>query len=146
MPQPMYWLAKKLRPTAATADPILVGQLRFTDNETVAAGDFALALDRVPPPPAGSHYALWLQSRGGDLLNLGELDVIDARVNVTGTTEQNLLAAYDTALISLEPDDETAGEAVAISAQIVFASTLPDALLPSVRLAFCPTTARTKGF
>ena len=77
---------------------------------------------------------------------MGAFDVVDARVNVTGTTEQNLLAAYDTALISLEPDDETASEAVAISAQIVFASTLPDALLPSVRLAFLPNDRADKGF
>ena len=50
-------------PAQGQAADVLIGQLRFADNEAVAAGDFALELARMPQPPTDTHYELWLQSQ-----------------------------------------------------------------------------------
>ena len=86
---------------ATQSAEVLIGQLHFEGNDAAEAGNYILELARVPEPPAGSHYELWLGTESGELLNLGELTVEDARVNAAGRTEQNLLLAYDRVLISL---------------------------------------------
>lgn len=95
--------------------PERVGLLRFRDAGDLRSGRFQLLLENVAAPPAGTHYELWLVDESFNTLNLGPLDVTDGQVNFEGETDQNLLAAYGEAFISVEPDGVEDGEIGAIA-------------------------------
>jgi len=108
-----------------------VGLFRFQAGAALTS-DFTLQLDQLSPPPAGSHYALWLRDgSGAESLNLvGQLPVENGRVLFTGSTEQNLLNRYSQALITVEPDGQAALE---ISANIAYRGTLAAEQLAALR-------------
>jgi serine/threonine protein kinase len=124
-------------------DPSL-GVLHFSDG-SVRASDFSLQVNQIDPPPAGSHYALWLSDEGREnILNVvGELPVTNGRVNFQGRTAQNLLNTYSQALISLEADnDSTTG----ISEDVVFAGEVSPDLLATIRAILFAAPENQKGF
>ena len=110
--------APKVAPTAEpTAVPVVAedaperfGILRFRDSETTPSGSFQLLMEGIAPAPAGTHYVLWLVDDSFNTLNLGEFSVADGNVQFTNATDQNLLAAYNSAFISVEPDGVADGE------------------------------------
>jgi plastocyanin len=120
-------------PTAesAPAEPAAerLGILRFRDSDTTSSSSFQLLLEGVAPPPAGAHYELWLVDDSFNTLNLGAFEVADGNVQFNGSLEQNLLAAYGNAFISLEPDGVDDGEIGAIA----FNGTVPAGSLLHIR-------------
>jgi plastocyanin len=127
-------------PTESAAEPTAVpakaepaaerlGILRFRDSDAISAGSFQLLLEDVASPPAGAHYELWLVDDSFNTLNLGAFEVADGNVQFSGSVEQNLLAAYSSAFISLEPDGVDDGEIGAIA----FNGTVPAGSLLHIR-------------
>ncbi|MCA9931918.1 MAG: anti-sigma factor, partial [Anaerolineales bacterium] len=101
----------------ATAVPVVeepaaqrFGILRIRDNDNTPSGSFQLLMEGISPAPDGTHYVLWLLDDRFNTLNLGTFAVADGTVQYAGDTEQNLLSAYSSAFISLEPDGVTDGE------------------------------------
>ncbi|MCA9953438.1 MAG: hypothetical protein KC434_01870, partial [Anaerolineales bacterium] len=94
----------------ASPAPQRFGILRFRDSDTTPAGSFQLLLEGIAAPAAGTHYELWLVDDSFNTLNLGIFDVVDGNVQYNGTVEQNLLASYSGAFISIEPDGVADGE------------------------------------
>ncbi|WP_420645023.1 cupredoxin domain-containing protein [Candidatus Leptofilum sp.] len=105
-------------PPTATAVPVVeaepapqrFGVLRFRDSDSAPAGSFQLLLEGITAPAAGTHYELWLVDDSFNTLNLGPFEVADGNVQFSGSVEQNLLAAYSSAFISVEPNDVDDGE------------------------------------
>ena len=129
-------------PVAGVSAPI--DKLSFVDNGDIRTGSFVLQLAPIAAPPAGSHYELWLSSDTSDSpLDLGAFTPDNGQVNFAGNSDQPLLATYDRALISLEPDGETDP---AISQQIVFSSTMPAALVTPLRQLLFQNERTDKGF
>lgn len=132
--------AEASAPTEAAAEPTAepapaepaadrFGILRFRDSDAISSGSFQLLLEGVAPPPAGAHYELWLVDDRFNTLNLGAFEVADGNVQFSGAVEQNLLAAYSGAFISLEPDNVDDGEIGAIA----FNGTIPSGSLMHIR-------------
>jgi plastocyanin len=72
---------------------------------------------------------LWLVDDSFNTLNLGAFEVADGNVQFSGAVEQNLLAAYSGAFVSLEPDNVDDGEIGAIA----FNGTIPSGSLLHIR-------------
>ena len=106
------------------------GQMRLVSNDSGSIGDFILELQQMAAPPEGEHYELWMQSDSGELLRIGDFAVDQGRVTFTGSTEENLLAKYNSVLISLEPDDDADETAIA---NVTLSTTLPSQLLTLTR-------------
>lgn len=68
----------------------------------VPASRFTLELNHLPLPPADQQYVVWLVNAEGEAEALGALPVMN-NVILTGTTNENLLLAYNSVLISSEP-------------------------------------------
>jgi eukaryotic-like serine/threonine-protein kinase len=106
---------------AAPPPPPAAGALEFADSPDLPAGRFLVRLSRVPLPPAGSQYHLWLQ-RGDDApFDAGALTVETGRILSTGDLEEGLLAPGSRALVTLEAAGETPD---APSADVVYAGAL----------------------
>ncbi|MEW5985503.1 MAG: plastocyanin/azurin family copper-binding protein [Chloroflexota bacterium] len=124
---------------AATAEPLpeptpapqRVGILRFSDSESVRAGNYSLIVEGVAPLAAGQHYELWLVADDGQtMLDLGALIVDGDAITANDSTEENLIGRYSSALISIEPDnDSDAG----ISTEIAYTGLVPLESLLHVR-------------
>lgn len=121
-----------------------VGTLRFS-NGVARTSNFSLQMNQLDPPPAGSHYALWLTDEDEDrILNLvGQLPVENGQVNFQGDTEQNLLDTYNQVLISLEPDNDPEAEMLE---EVVFAGELSPELWEAVRAILFADPENQKGF
>ncbi|MEZ4861397.1 MAG: SUMF1/EgtB/PvdO family nonheme iron enzyme [Caldilineaceae bacterium] len=113
----------------ANDDLIVIGHLYFADNESTPVGDFTLDLTNIPPAPANRHYALWLHSEQTATLALGSFTAVDGKVSFHGSTDRNLFAYYDSALISLEANDAPTRT---LSGQVVFTATLPEQLFTAL--------------
>ena len=87
-----------------------LGILRFRDSDTTPTGAFQLLLEDIAPPPADSHYELWLVDGSFNTRNLGQFEVADGNVQFTGETDQDLIGNYSGAFISIEPDGVDDGE------------------------------------
>lgn len=129
------------------------GILRFTDNRAdekniVRAGNCILELERVSLPPAGNHYELWLAKDENDTepLKMGQLEVQgNGKVFFEESTNENLLAAYNHAIVSIEPDDDP--EADQISEQIAFSGSLSGNYLEHIQqLLVSANTIDDKAF
>ena len=106
------------------------GIVRFRDSDTFNSGGFQLLLEGVAPAPAGAHYELWLVDDNLNALNLGPFEVAaDGNVQLTGNVEQNLLATYSGAFVSLEPDGVDDGEV----GTVVYNGTVPAGALLHIR-------------
>lgn len=90
-------------PAAAEPAPQRLGVLRFRDSDSARAGSYQLLMEGVAATPAGSHYELWLVDDSFNTLNLGEFTA-NSDVSFSGSTAENLLGAYNGAIISIEPD------------------------------------------
>ncbi len=130
-------------PTPGSQAPSLAGRLRFENNDKAPTGSFDLQIDSLDPPPADTHYELWLSGGISEPLDLGALPPMSGTIRFTGTTEQPLLASYDTALVSIEPDEDTDPD---ISAEVVLSGTLPPDLLAPLRQLFVGSELHAKGF
>jgi formylglycine-generating enzyme required for sulfatase activity len=127
-----------------TSTQQLIGALLLQDNEAAPTGSFLLQLARVKEPPDGSHYELWLYATEEDeWLDLGPVDVAQGTVYLTGTTEQPLLAAYDSAFISIEQDNDRDRK---ISAQIFVSSSLSGPTLTPLRTLLIASEDHDKGY
>ena len=82
--------------------------IHFQDENAIADQAY-LEVNRVPAPPEGNKYEVWLfNSR--ERISLGILSLnIDGKGELIYTDEQgeNLVAKYDKAEITLEPEDDT---------------------------------------
>jgi hypothetical protein len=118
--------------------PGRVGLLRMASNEQARSGDFLLQMARVEVPPEGTHYDAWLigdtsgenEQNASDTarLFLGELDVLQGHVYLTGSHAENLLESYSRLIVSLE--DTPAN--LLPSEQVVFAGDLTTSITPEV--------------
>ncbi|MCE7989929.1 MAG: hypothetical protein DYG89_52950 [Caldilinea sp. CFX5] len=97
-----------VQPTVAPT-PARVALVRYRDNQYTRSGDFTILSTNLPPAPAGHHYDLWLTKNGQPTFRLGSLPN-QTPLNFTGSADQHLLAIYEGALLSLEPDADTPGE------------------------------------
>ncbi len=104
--------------------PAPLGMLRFADSETTRAGNFILHLDRVPQPPAGTRYALWLQAQDGSMRNLGALPLTNGTIFFTDSIDENLVATVDQVLVTIEPAEEAAARP-APAGPVAFTGQLP---------------------
>ncbi len=139
--RPPAWVQAQ---TPDTGEPSLVGSLHFVDNDAAPTGSFVLEINPIDALPAGSHYELWLSSDQEDsLLNLGTLKVSNRRATLRADTDQALLATFNRALISIEPDTD---QDEVISQQIVLSSTLPVSLTSPLRQLFFASERNDKGF
>ncbi|MEZ4868331.1 MAG: protein kinase [Caldilineaceae bacterium] len=68
---------------------------------------FSFTVGTLPQLPPDHHYELWLAGAGMEPLSLGSL-TLSATVALSGTTDQNLLLAYNRALVALMPNGATA--------------------------------------
>lgn len=114
----------------AQSEGVRIGQLRLAANTAGRAADFVLELEQIAPPPPGEHYELWMVSDSEELLRLGAFEVGGSSVTFAASTGEDLLADYNSVLISLEPDDD-ADEATI--SQVALSSTLPSNLLTLTR-------------
>ena len=89
-----------------------------------------MQIDSLPAPPSGSHYELWLRAGAGEPFSLGTLPAATGPITLTGSTDQPLLANYDSALVSVEPDEDSNP---GISEQIVLSGSLPVNWLAPIR-------------
>lgn len=97
-----------------------IGRLYFTDSAALQSGSFLFAINELPPPPANSHYELWLHSEETSSLRLGALDFADGMATLQGSIGYNPLTAYDQAQLSLAADDTNA-----LSIPVLLTATLP---------------------
>lgn len=97
------------------------GALEFADRADLAAGRFLLRLSRVPQPPAGVQYRLWLQSGAEPPRAAGRLRVEAGQILHIDDLETGLLQPGSRVLVSLEPEGS---EPAAPGEQIVFAGEL----------------------
>ncbi|HKI53471.1 MAG TPA: protein kinase, partial [Anaerolineales bacterium] len=82
--------------------------IHFQDENAIADQAF-LEANRVPAAPAGNKYEVWLFNTS-ERISLGILSLdIDGKGRLIYTDEQgeNLVAKYDQAEITLEPEDDT---------------------------------------
>jgi formylglycine-generating enzyme required for sulfatase activity len=117
-------------PGAEASGPLHLGALHLASDAQGHMGTYALELDQMEPPPQGEHYELWMESDAGKLLRLGKFVVDHGNVTYTGSIEENLLDGYNSALISLEPDNDPDDAA---PAKRVLESTLPGPFLEYTR-------------
>ncbi|MEZ4863802.1 MAG: anti-sigma factor [Caldilineaceae bacterium] len=118
-----------------------VGSLNITESRAAGVNAYQLTLSTITPPPAGSHYELWLTSDTGEMVSLGVIPVTDGQATLEGNTNENLLA-YTKALISVEPDDDSdAG----ISNQIAFSSAMPEGLASALQSLYWKSDDGGKG-
>lgn len=114
-------------PAGAGTPPLLLpesfGALEFADRAELAVGRFLLRLNRVPQPPAGSQYQLWLQAGVEPPRNAGRLTVDAGQILQTGDLQANLIRPGSRVLVSLEPEG---GEPTAPGEQIFFTGELAD--------------------
>ncbi len=101
-----------------------------------------MQIDSLPVPTPGNHYELWLRAGDGEPLSLGALPAATGPVTFTGSTDQSLLANYDTALVSVEPDEDSDPS---ISEQIVLSGSLPVDLLAPIRQLYFDDGTHGKG-
>jgi hypothetical protein len=101
------------------------GTLQFLNSDDQIPRTFLLQLDRVLLPPTGFHYALWLETADGRLLNGGVLTVENGRILAEGTRNDNLVILIQRVIISLEPDSNPAN-ATAITGTVVAEGGLPE--------------------
>ena len=105
------------------------GILRFRDNDTTPSGSFQLLMEGVAAPPEGTQYVLWLIDDSFNALNLGAFEATDGNVQYTGDTDKDLLAAFNTAFISIEQVGVSDGEI----GPIAFDGVVPPGSLVHVR-------------
>lgn len=128
---------------AATTIAVLpppLGVLRLSpgkDDHT-----FRLALGPVKLPPAGAHYELWLRHDNAPPLNLGLLPVEQGEISVTGSHQENLLADYTQAVITLERDDDPA----TMASTVLFASQWPTGFATALRQLLVDNGVNQQGF
>lgn len=105
-----------------------VALVRYRDNQYARSGDFTILSTDLPAPPAGHHYDLWLVKDGQPTFRLGNVPN-QIPLNHTGSADQHLLAIYEGALLSLEPDANTPGE----MGPILFQGATPPQALVHIR-------------
>ncbi len=144
---PIETLAPAAAPTP-TMEPVptpaleRLGLLAFQDNEQARAGTFLLTIPEADPPAAGSHYELWI-SDGQDPVSLGVIEP-GSTITFTGESDENLLAIYDSAFITVELDGQSGGSA----GEPVFLGFVPPASLEQIRLlvASAPESPGEKAY
>ena len=104
--------------------PNRFGGVRFTDN------GLTLQMNRVPQPPAGFQYELWLETTEGELLNGGPVIIGNGRVFTTIGFDENPVATINRVIMSIEPDETDAEE---ITGDIAFSGQLPDEFTSELR-------------
>ena len=141
-PQPAA-VATEATLAAATTIAVLpppLGVLRLSpgkDDHT-----FRLALGPVKLPPAGAHYELWLRHDNVPPLNLGILPVEQGEISVTGRHQENLLANYTQAVVTLERDDDPA----TMASTVLFASQWPASFATALRQLLVDNGVTQQGF
>ncbi|HKJ37435.1 MAG TPA: protein kinase, partial [Anaerolineales bacterium] len=97
--------------------------IHFQDANAIADSAVINAY-RVPAPPEGNKYEVWLFNER-ERISLGILSLdVEGKGELTFTDEQgeNLIAKYDQAEITLEPEDDTNSQPTDL---VAFAFTLP---------------------
>ena len=112
--------------------PLPALRLSFSNNGQTLTGSYTLTVDTLPAAPAGTHFELWVQDAKGKMLKLGRVAVSSNDVVFTDETNQELLATYDSAFISLEMD----GREVTTPSQVIYSGSLPSALLSPLRVLY----------
>lgn len=119
---------------AASEPPLVLpetfGALELADRAEAPAGRFLLRLSRVPLPPAGAQYRLWLQAGDGPPRDAGRLTVDAGQILHAGDLEASLLSPGSRVLVSLEPDG---AEATAPGERVVFDGALADPAATALR-------------
>ena len=94
---------------AASLVPLIelnrTGTLQLSAADSDNLNIIRLQVERVPVPPANSHYELWLVDSSGVPLNIGPIPFAANQLNFTGRVDQAILADSPQLLITLESDD-----------------------------------------
>lgn len=126
-----------------TSAPRRLGLMAFLDNEQARAGSFQLTIAEAGSPADGSHYALWLDDDPAPIF-LGAIEP-GSGINFDGDGFENLLALYNRAFITVEPDDHN-GEVP--SGDPVFVGFVAPASLDHIRrlMAASPDSPGQEGY
>jgi len=122
--------------------PQRLGLMTFLDNEQARAGTFQLTIAEAGEPVAGSHYELWI-SDGLVPVSLGVIEP-GSGINFAGESDDNLLANFSSAFITIEQDGQSGGPA----GEPVFLGLVPVASLERIRLLVsdAPESPAENGF
>lgn len=137
--------------TVTTDTPVAVGTLRFREAVVVTQTTlidqpldlrFTLALAALAPPPAGSHYELWLATaENATPLPLARVAVTEGYARLAGSVAQNPFANVQGVLLTLNADDATA-EAVGV---VVYHSALPEEVRGLLQQLLGPAESAEQG-
>ena len=125
--------AEAAAPTAAAAPPV-VGP---PDSAFIKDNHLTLRLPGVEPPPGGSSYHVWLLGGEGvaplNLNRTGQIEFLggELQVDFSDPEVQNLLATYQTLVVSLEPE----GSALVGPSQVLFTGGISPETAALIRLA-----------
>jgi serine/threonine-protein kinase len=125
--------AEAAAPTAAAAPPVVgpPASAFIKDNH------LTLRLPGVEPPPGGSSYHVWLLGGEGvaplNLNRTGQIEFLggELQVDFSDPEVQNLLATYQTLVVSLEPE----GSALVGPSQVLFTGGISPETAALIRLA-----------
>jgi len=125
-----------------TPTPRRLGLMAFLDNEQNRVGTFRLNIAEAGSPADGSHYELWI-SDGLTPISLGAIEP-GGGINFEGESDENLLAEYNSAFITIEPDGQSDGP----TGEPVFLGIVPLASLEQIRLLVvsAPESPDEKGY
>jgi len=119
--------------TVAAAAPVVVP----TASAFIKDNHLTLRLPGVEPPPGGSSYHVWLLGGEGvaplNLNRAGQIDFLGGELQVDFTDPEvpNLLASYETLVVSLEAE----GSALVGPSQVLFTGTIATETADLIRLA-----------
>lgn len=126
--------------TAAAPAPRGLGLLAFADNDEARAGGFLLTMAEAGLPAPGSHYELWI-SDGRAPRFLGTI-ARGSDIRLAGNTNENLLASYSEAFITVEADGHEGGSP---NGNAVFRGIIAPASLAELRLLVNAATESPGG-
>ena len=96
--------------TIPPIEPNRTGTLQLSAADSENLNTIQLQVERVPLPPANSHYELWLVGTSGTPLNIGSIPFAANQLNFTDQVDQSISADLSRLLITLESDDTTLTE------------------------------------
>lgn len=131
-PEPTATATETAVPPTPTPSPLIeanrFGTLRpLTDDSRQLAG-YLLAVDRVPLPPAGFEYGLWLTDEAGEAVRIGTVDVEDQQLRQAGELPAPLLSRVTGAQLTLDEIGE-----VSQPGEVQFAGSIDGEALPILR-------------
>ncbi|MCB8962274.1 MAG: protein kinase [Ardenticatenales bacterium] len=109
-------------------EPDRAGTARLASADGVLASQLIVQLDQVPQPPAGTQYQVWLS--GNSTVAAGALEVNNGIALGAFNLGENVLASYETVLVTLESEGSTPDTP---SGQLIYSGSLAADLRTAVQ-------------